>query len=213
MNMKLTPCRTKWVSFLTVFILSCMILCTSCGLFNNHPVISSVQSEREWVDVSNSTVFECVASDEDGDELTYEWTADDGNISGEGSTVSWTAPNKPGIYEIVVRVVDGRGGEATMGQTIEVRVNQPPVIERLMPEKPVVVKSASISIECTAADPDGDELTYQWTATGGDISEQGSTVTWTAPDAVDTYTITVKVIDSRGGETSDEVEIKTRKPG
>ena len=211
--MELTPHRAKWVSFLAVFVLSCMILCTSCGQPNNCPVISSMQSEKEWVDVSDSTVFECVASDLDEDELTYKWTATSGEISGEGSTVTWTAPDKPGIYTIVVEVADDREGTATAEQTIEVRVNQPPSIDRLMPEKPMVVKGASISIECTAADPDGDELTYQWTATGGDISGQGPTATWAAPETVDTYTITVKVIDGRGGEASEEFDIRVRKPG
>ena len=211
--MELALCRTKWLSFLAVFILLCMILCASCGQPNSCPVISSVQSEREWVDVSDSTLFECVASDPDEDELTYKWTATAGDICGEGSTVSWTAPKEPGIYTIVVEVADDKGEIATTEQTIEVRVNQPPVIDRLMPEKPVVVIGTSISIECSATDPDGDELTYQWTATGGDISGQGPTATWTAPKTVDTYTITVKVVDDRGGETSAELELKTRKPG
>ena len=210
--MKLPPGRIKWRLSLAAFI-SGTILCSSCGLFNDYPVISSVQSQKEWVDLSGNSEIECVASDPDGDELTYQWTATDGKISGQGSTVTWTAPNTPGTYAITVKVTDGRGGEATMQQTIDVMVNHPPTIESLAAQLQVVEQGESTFIKCVASDPDGDELTYQWTATDGKISGQGSAVAWTAPDTPDTYAITIKVTDDRGGEASEELTIRVRKSG
>ena len=44
-------------------------------------------------------------------------------------------------------------------------------------------------------------------AAGGSISGSGTTVTWTAPDVVGTYTITCTVEDGYGGEASDSVEV------
>lgn len=205
--------QTRWRLSLTALIL-CTILCNSCGLLNNDPVISSVQSQREWVDVSRSSEIECVASDPDEDELTYQWTATGGSISGQGSIVTWTAPHTPGAYAITVKVTDGRGGEATMQLTIDVLVNNPPVIESLAAEQLVVRQAESTFIECIASDPDGDELTYLWAATGGDISGQGPAVDWIAPNVCADYVVTVTVTDGRGGEASMELVIKVQeRPG
>ena len=69
------------------------------------------------------------------------------------------------------------------------------------------------TIECVASDPDGDELSYLWSATQGSISGQGSTVTWTAPNTCGDYTVAVTVEDGRGGKVSEELEIRVIKPG
>ena len=210
--MKLNLGQTRWQLSLVALTL-CAIFCGSCALFNNVPLISSVQSQKEWVDVLHSTEVTCVASDPDEDELTYLWTATSGNISGQGSTVTWTAPDTPGTYAITVTVMDGRGGEAAMQLTIDVLVNNPPVIESLATERCVIYPAESTPIECVAFDPDGDELTYLWEATGGDISGQGSTADWTAPDTVGTYNIIVTVTDGRDGEASQELNITVITPG
>ncbi|MBA7576423.1 hypothetical protein ES708_18264 [subsurface metagenome] len=62
----------------------------------------------------------CEASDPDGDELTYTWSAERGNISGEGKEVDWVAPNEFGTFAITVTVTDGRGGEASDERSIRV---------------------------------------------------------------------------------------------
>jgi len=114
---------------------------------------------------------------------------------------------------IKVKVADGRGGEAIMQLTIEVRANHPPVIGSLTAERTAIVEAGSTSIECVASDPDGDELTYEWTATGGEISGQGSTITWEAPNSCADYVVTITVTDGRGGEASEELGIEVRKSG
>ena len=75
----------------------------------------------------------CNATDPDGDELSYGWSAGGGEITGEGATVNWTAPNSVGSYNVTVIVIDGRGGEDMEKVTIEVRVNKPPTINSLVP--------------------------------------------------------------------------------
>ena len=62
---------------------------------------------------------------EDGDELIYEWSASDGSINGDGAAVAWSAPETEGTYSIVVRVVDGNGGEATDSMNISVKRRAP----------------------------------------------------------------------------------------
>jgi len=57
--------------------------------------------------------IECIASDPDNDKLSYEWSADGGSISGEGSVVTWTAPFQGGKVIVAVTVSDGNSGVAT----------------------------------------------------------------------------------------------------
>ncbi|MGA7677463.1 MAG: hypothetical protein WCA51_03710, partial [Dehalococcoidia bacterium] len=53
--------------------------------------------------------------------------------------------------------------------------NQPPTINSLTAEKEVSTLSES-QIVCEANDTDGDTLTYQWSADGGTIKGEGSSV-------------------------------------
>ncbi len=156
--------QTRWRLSLVALIL-CTILCCGCAPSNNYPVISSLETEKDWVVPSSSSEVKCVASDPDGDSLTYTWSATGGTFSEAGPLTTWMAPNVPGTYTITVTVKDGRGAEATMQLTMDVRINHPPVIESLTAESSIVRQARSTNIECVAYDPDGDELSYSWTAT------------------------------------------------
>lgn len=64
-----------------------------------------------------------------------------------------------------------------------------------------------------ATDPDGDPLTYAWTATGGMLNAPDSADNvWTAPDEAGSYTINVEVDDGRGGirQISTEITVYAR---
>lgn len=60
-----------------------------------------------------SCEIECVARDEDGDELAYTWSCDNGKISGTGAKVTWTAPSKKCDATIMVMVADDSGEVTT----------------------------------------------------------------------------------------------------
>lgn len=87
---------------------------------NHPPVIDSLTSEWQRVEKAVASTIECIAQDQDGDELNYIWSAEGGNISGEGAVVTWVAPNAYGNYIITVTVTDGRGGEASDSIVIKV---------------------------------------------------------------------------------------------
>lgn len=184
-----------------------IFLISGCALANHPPVITNLKAESEVVSPSGVCLIECVASDQDGDELSYEWSAGKGDIDGDGATVAWSAPESEGIYNIAVRVTDGNGGEVTDSITITVRVNHPPTITSLIADADWVTPLSSCRIECNAEDPDGDELSYEWSASGGDISGTGSSVTWTAPDRAGPCNITVAVTDGYGGEATSALDI------
>lgn len=201
------PSQPKWLVGLIILVIG-PLLFGGCAPTNEPPVISSLTANQKSVSPSGSCQLECIVSDPDGDSLSYIWSASEGNVSGEGSVATWIAPHVPGAYTLTVEITDGRGGEATKQLTIGVAVNHPPVIDSLTTEWQMVRKATTSTIQCIASDPDGDELSYIWSVDGGNISGEGPIVTWVAPNAYGTYTVTVTVTDSRGGEASESISIQ-----
>jgi len=166
-------------------------------LANHQPTIASVTAPERVVP-SGSCQIVCNATDGDGDDLSYNWSASAGELNGDGATVTWIAPDSIGVYNITVTVTDGRGDEVTKQVTIMVRTNRAPSITDLAADVGWTLPSGTVRLTCTASDPDGDELTYEWTADAGDISDTGATVNWTAPEEIGIYYVTVVARDSHG---------------
>ena len=123
--MKLISSQPKWLASLIILVIASLLI-GSCVPANEPPVISSLTANEEWIAPAGICQVECIALDPDGDSLSYIWSASGGNISGEGSVVTWIAPDAPSAYTITVKVTDGRGGEATTPLTINVvAINHP----------------------------------------------------------------------------------------
>ena len=197
----------KWITSLTVLAVTILFI-SGCAPPNQPPAITSLQAERELVLLVGSCQVECVASDPEGGELNYEWHASGGSISGEGATTTWIAPDEVGEYVVSVNVTDGDGNSATQSVTITVvRENHPPEIVDLSASEEWVIPSGDCTISCEASDPDNDSLSYEWLASGGNITGKGDTVTWVAPEDIGDYNITVVVTDGLGGEDSASLSI------
>ncbi|HOX27900.1 MAG TPA: S8 family serine peptidase, partial [bacterium] len=81
--------------------------------------------------------------------------------------------------------------------------NTPPVLTNFGVQRPVMSRSQSTIVTAQASDPDGDQISYAFEATGGSLSAQnGNRITWTAPDVRGEYQIRVKASDGRGGNAS-----------
>ncbi|HEX9976923.1 MAG TPA: Ig-like domain-containing protein [Dehalococcoidales bacterium] len=197
---------------LAISLLFLMAL-SACAPHNNAPVITDVTAEPGWVLPQGSAEVKCVASDPDGDELTYVWSASGGTISESGPVVRWTAPEAKGTYTITVKVADTNGGEATKQIVLNVSLNHPPRIESLSAAPPVIRQAEGSMIDCVASDPDGDGLSYQWSAERGQIVGQGPVVEWLAPTACADYIVIVTVTDSKGAKVSQSVTITVKKAG
>jgi hypothetical protein len=174
-------------------------------LAGHRPVIASLVAEPERVPPRGSCQIVCNATDPDGYELSYNWSASGGKITGEGATVTWTAPSSVGSYNVTVTVSDSHGAEAKGYRTIT--VNNPPTITSLIANASWTTPSGTIQVTCTASDPDHDELSYEWTTDVGSISGTGAVVNWTAPQEVGAYNVTVVVKDSYGGEDTKFVHL------
>ncbi len=171
------------------------------------PVIQAVTVAPERIQPGDTCRIECETAAGDEDELAYSWTASEGDIAGEGSTIIWTAPGTEGLFRVSVTVDDGNGGSDTQSLSLTVRYNAAPEFQFVPAYTEGVRPGASVSISCPAVDADGDEITYQWHASYGEIRGEGEEVTWVAPRELGSYVVTVLARDAYGGEATRDVLI------
>ena len=90
--------------------------------------------------------------------------------------------------------------------------NRPPTVKANCDPCTVVVGTRS-QLSADANDPDGDPLTYSWSAPAGTV-EQPTIVKpmWLAPMVVGPVPVTVTVNDGKGGTASDTVTIQVIRP-
>ncbi|NOZ09410.1 MAG: hypothetical protein GXO91_11155 [FCB group bacterium] len=91
---------------------------------NTPPEIVSLTANPDEILVYQSSQITCSAIDNDGDNLTYNWTSTCGSITGTDSTVTYTAPATPGDCTVSCNVMDGQGGSDNA--TVAIAVNGPP---------------------------------------------------------------------------------------
>jgi outer membrane protein OmpA-like peptidoglycan-associated protein len=90
--------------------------------------------------------------------------------------------------------------------------NRPPTVKaRCNPCTVEVGKSSTVTAD--GQDPDGDTLTYKWTAPTGTFANPAERETiWTAPNQEGPVPATVTVDDGKGGTASDTVNIQVVRP-
>ncbi|MBU0692039.1 cytochrome c family protein, partial [bacterium] len=77
----------------------------------------------------------------------------------------------------------------------------PPIITAVIAAPDSVGTGEYTTIFVQAYDPNGDEMTYAWTTTGGTVSATtGAFVTWTAPTELGLYQVSVTVTDDDGSD-------------
>jgi hypothetical protein len=197
-------------------IVAVVVLLLSASSCNGlGPVITSLEAEADWTAPLGSLLVTCNASSPDGDELSYEWSTTGGGISGTGAVVNWTAPEEVGMYDIAVVVEDSQGSKDTGSIVLIASNGPPPIIEDLIVTAEhqylkktttgyKVAKTYDYDIECIASNTSG-ELVYEWSCDGGEIFEEGSMITWTAPNTDGDVTVTVKVFDDVGNWVGESV--------
>jgi hypothetical protein len=88
--------------------------------------------------------------------------------------------------------------------------NRIPTITSLTrsPNTTPVAVGAAVTFTAAASDPDGDPITYAWTADAGSpTTGTGRTFAWTAPATSTTATVTVTVRDDKGAVASQSLPV------
>ncbi|MBD3175358.1 MAG: PKD domain-containing protein, partial [Armatimonadia bacterium] len=162
-------------------------------------VIASVQvlPSTTKIGTGGRATFECVVTSTDDRRLSLEptWLASSaiGSIDDGGQ---FTALGEPGSGEVVA-VVGNLAGSAQV--SVATLGGGPPEVlglaadpDRTLGHSEPVVLTASVQ------DPDGDSVSYDWTATAGSIEGSGASVTWTAPDVSGAFAVSCVVSDPDG---------------
>jgi hypothetical protein len=81
--------------------------------------------------------------------------------------------------------------------------NRGPVITSLVVSRSSVEPGGFVDVQATAMDPDGEVLTFTWSAASGAFDSTSSTrARWTAPQVTGTVQLTLSVADPSGASTS-----------
>ena len=167
---------------------------------NTPPEIVSVDVAGDRISPSEVCEVICDAVDPDGDELTYMWESPVGQILGSGPAVQWSAPDDEGLFRVTVTVDDGREGVVEQSVSMRVKANLPPGIAEMSADLDWVSTGKPVYFSCATTDADGDEVSHEWEASGGEFFGTGTGVVWLAPEEEGEYWITVWARDAYGGE-------------
>jgi hypothetical protein len=178
---------------------------------NEAPTISSLKVDPGSVDPGGKTTVKVSATDPDGDELIYYYDADAGYIDGSGPTVFWFAPYEPGTYYITATVSDGAFTSEPMSGQLTVKEpppdeNEPPIIRSVHVSETTLRTGSETDVIVDAFDPDGDDISYIYEASGGSVIGSGDQVTYRASQVPGTYTLKVKVTDGEDFSEEERVE-------
>jgi|AntRauTorckE6833_2_1112554.scaffolds.fasta_scaffold04420_2 hypothetical protein len=89
--------------------------------FNAAPKIQSLKADPRKIDLGGSSNIQCMANDEDGDEISIDWETTAGTIQGTGEEITWTAPGQEGNYYIKCLANDSAGATAADSIAVSVR--------------------------------------------------------------------------------------------
>ncbi|MDD5647912.1 MAG: PKD domain-containing protein [Dehalococcoidia bacterium] len=211
----------RYSLILVVLAIAVQLSCTSVdntGNQQNHaPVIETLNYDKTTYH-NRPVEIECIASDIDGDNLTYSWESAEGNITGEGKNVIWSPPGNMRNYPINLTVTDGKGGEAkekiyimvvtnadgTASSNIEIKLKLGDKNTVLIENQRVGIWTTA-NILCSVENAKGSNLIYKWSADCGRIQEMsgqdsiGNRISWIAPGAQSDCTVSVTVIDTQQG--------------
>ncbi len=183
----------------------------------NHPPVASCSANPTSVIAGSgdSVAVHVTATDEDKDTLTYSYSATGGAVEGTGPEARWTSTGlSAGSYTVNAKIDDGRGGTATCATDIRVepKPNRPPTIS-CSTERSPIQPGERTAIIATASDPDNDELTYSYSASGGQVTGTGPRAEFDSTGLqAGSYTVKCSVSDGKGGTADATTNVDVQQP-
>ena len=167
------------------------------------PVINS--TPRTTLQLGRMYLYQVVASDPDGDPLTYTLDTHPTGMTINASTglITWTPTTAQfGTNPVSLHVSDGRGSSAPQSFSIKITSqgsDRPPTISSTPPSTAIV--GLPFLYDLAGSDPDGDPLLWTLTAApqGMAIDPGSGVLSWIpVADQVGSQSVTVQVADGQG---------------
>ncbi len=195
---------------------------------NEAPIIDSLVASSTSVPAGGSLSLAASARDPNpGDTLSYAWSATAGTFSSpSAASTSWTAPASTGIESLTLTVTDSRGLSSSIVLAINVTqdsaegeaelsisFNSSPRVVSLSAAPTQLAVGQPTSVSVMASDPDGDSLSYSWSAScAGSWTHATSSAAQFTPSllpagACNNCRLTVSVSDGHGGLNTGTVAL------
>jgi outer membrane protein OmpA-like peptidoglycan-associated protein len=177
----------------------------------------SVNPASVYADSNDTVAVHVTATSPDSLPFTYSYTATGGAVEGTGADARWNSSGvSTGSYTVTAKVDDGKGGTAscTADIRVEERPHHPPTAS--VSANPASIKAGERStITCNGSSPDNLPLTYNYSASGGQVTGNGPQAQFDSSGVQPgTYSVKCEVTDSRGdkGDSSANVEVTQPPP-
>jgi len=178
---------------------------------NHPPEIISITAIPTVVGPGESSIITVVASDSDGDILSYIFESTGGTISGSGNVGTWIADTNTGKFTVFVNVFDGK--ESASG-SVDITVTETPSLSvGLSANSPSIKVDESSTIIATvtsSANPvSGAAVSFLGgvTPTSGTTDSNGQVPTTFTSSTIGTYTITATASKSGYGNGIGSIDI------
>jgi len=142
-----------------------------------------------------------------------EWSRDDSN-GAWGQHKAQVNINNPGNTYTLTAKATNLSGTATDSLELSWGCNRSPVISEIT-FMGSHYTGQDYTVSVSASDPDGDNLNYEWSTSGGIIDDiYSSSIVWTTPLNDGFYDLSVVVSDGRGGTATktETVEVLPSQP-
>ena len=147
--------------------------------------------------------------------LNYSYTATGGTVEGTGPDARWNSSGLAvGTYTVTAKVDDGKGGTTSCTADIQVqeKPHHPPTISCSANPSSIAPGEKS-TITSTASSPDNLDLTYSYSATGGQVTGNGPTATYDSTGLQPgSYKVNCSVTDSRGDKADGQATVDVQQP-
>ena len=156
---------------------------------------------------TQSWTFGVSASDPDGQPLTIKWFIDDVEAFGGNPFTYVTDYRSAGIHHVKVVASDGELSAIREWKTTVVNLNRMPNVVIDTPKSMQdFMEGAAIHFSARSSnDPDGDNLSFSWTDSGANISDQSE---FDRPFLHGIHTIVLEVSDGLGGVNQSTIRIQ-----
>jgi outer membrane protein OmpA-like peptidoglycan-associated protein len=147
--------------------------------------------------------------------LNYSYTASGGSVEGSGPDARWNPSGvNPGSYTVSTKVDDGKGGTAscTADIRVEEKPHHPPTVS-CTANPTTIMPGERSTITSNATSPDSLPLTYNYSASSGQVSGDAPQAQFDSTGAQPgTVTIKCEVTDSRSDKAEGTTAVEVQQP-